>query len=855
MTFHHFLSHQLSRLFPTDNVVQNRYKAFMQLLEHDRKAHEAMAELEEIYYNQVPIDFKALQEKYNGLSRTVAQIISSLCTVSSKSYPDLQQFYRMIDGFGRHLFSENLPDLSPPFAVTLEDAICATPELTGGKAAALSALGDLPDVVTPKGFAVTVRAFNYFLDTNRLREPIDALLAELSPLSSESLENTSEDIIHMLQQAIIPPQIESEILEMVKQLWPACKEDIRFAVRSSALGEDDTISFAGQYRSLLNVSPKNILGAWRKVIESKYSPRALNYRIQCGFLDTETPMGVLVLEMIDPEISGVMYTRAPETLEKDDINIHAVYGLGELMVDGRVVPEITTVARKEPLRIRSRENGGQTYQILPSSKGGTCRASLDDSKADRHVMDDHLALSLAKTGMLLEEQLGVPQDVEWCVSKQGTVLLLQSRPLHTRMVEEEKILECTFEDIETPLVASGGQTACAGIASGLVKHIKEARDLDRFPSGGILVASHALPDYARIIGHVNAVVTEEGSLAGHFASVAREFGVPFIVGMEKAMEKIPDNERVTVNAIEKKVFPGRIKELLNNPCATPLPLSDSPYMRRFSFLMRFVSPLELTDPAAKNFTPSGCRSLHDIIRYCHETAVNSMFQIGSNRWFNTRGIKKLHVGIPIKINVLDVGGGLSGSAVPQKNITSTQIKSPPMNAVLKGLLHPDIEWGDFSHFNWEEHDRLVMNGGIISPDNAMFASHAILARDYANLNLKFGYHFVIVDALCSETRDENQIRFRFSGGGANLEKRILRARFLNRILSWLDFSVTVKHDLVDGIFVSGDMEKCMDKLDMTGRLLGATRLMDMYLKTEDQIDLFVEKFKNGIYHYSKGLSG
>jgi pyruvate,water dikinase len=595
--------------------------------------------------------------------------------------------------------------------------------------------------------------------------------------------------------------------------------------------------------------------AWRKVIESKYSPRALSYRVQCGFLDVETPMGVLVLEMINPDISGVMYTKTPVELQNDDINIHSVYGLGELLVDGRVMPEIIFVKREDSPLIRKRKRGNQTHKIIPSSKGGTCLVEVATGSADPKpkVLDDHFAVSLAKIGITLENLFNEPQDVEWCIKKDGTILLLQSRPLQTHVVEEEKILECTFDDVEDRKIASGGQTACRGIVSGLTKHVKENKDIDEFPLGGILIATHALPDFAQILDRVGAVVTEEGSLASHFASVAREFGVPFIVGIEKAMEKIPDNTVVTVNAIERKIFKGRVEALLDNPCAQPRPLSASPFMRRFSFLMRFVSPLELVDPAAKNFTPTGCRSLHDIIRYSHETAINSMFQIGSNRWFNTRGVKKLDINIPVKMNVLDVGQGICDSAVGEKIIKRNQIKSLPMNAVLKGLLHPDIVWGPFSHFNWEEHDRLVMNGGIISPDNAMFASHAILAGDYANLNLKFGYHFVIVDALCSETLPDNQIRFRFSGGGASMEKRILRAEFLGRILSWLDFKVNIKHDLIDGLFVSSDMSKCIEKLDMVGRLLGATRLMDMYLKTDDQVNRFVQDFKNGIYHYTNGV--
>jgi pyruvate,water dikinase len=134
----------------------------------------------------------------------------------------------------------------------------------------------------------------------------------------------------------------------------------------------------------------------------------------------------------------------------------------------------------------------------------------------------------------------------------------------------------------------------------------------------------------------------------------------------------------------------------------------------------------------------------------------------------------------------------------------------------------------------------------------MFASHAIVSHDYTNLNLKFGYHFVIIDALLEDQTQNNSILFRFSGGGADLSKRKLRADFLTRILQNLDFEVIRKSDLVDAEFTTTDRETAVEKLDMLGRLLGATRLMDMYLKDTSMVDRFVDDFMNGKYHFGKG---
>ena len=133
----------------------------------------------------------------------------------------------------------------------------------------------------------------------------------------------------------------------------------------------------------------------------------------------------------------------------------------------------------------------------------------------------------------------------------------------------------------------------------------------------------------------------------------------------------------------------------------------------------------------------------------------------------------------------------------------------------------------------------------------MFASHAIVSDDYANLHLKFGYHFVIVDALFDRQTKDNVILFRFSGGGADLSKRILRANFISRILQSLDFDVIQKSDLVDAEFMSADRKTAAEKLDMLGRLLGATRLMDMVLKDAAMVDRFADDFLNEKYHFGK----
>jgi pyruvate,water dikinase len=290
--------------------------------------------------------------------------------------------------------------------------------------------------------------------------------------------------------------------------------------------------------------------------------------------------------------------------------------------------------------------------------------------------------------------------------------------------------------------------------------------------------------------------------------------------------------------------------MVESPCARVNLIIDSPFMRKLNYIMSFVTTLELVDPESQSFVPQGCRSFHDIIRFSHEKAVQEMFHISDKRMRKIGGAKKLQTSIPMQFIVLDVGGGLRPGLENKKEIRIDDVANHAMQALFQGLSHPDIHWGSLIHFDWAEHDRIIMSGGIISPKATMFASHAVLSDDYMNLNLRFGYHFVIVDALCCAEAEDNYVLFRFSGGGADVDQRALRANFLSQVLRRLDFEVNKTSDLVDARLSGTNAKTTLEKLDILGRLLGATRLMDMYLNENSQVGQFVEDFMNGRYHFA-----
>ena len=836
-------------MFSPGTVLREKYEAFKSLLAHDKCAHEVIAELEETYYNQIRVDFQVIAKKYDRLSESVSGIVEELSKMCPYRYLNLKDYFKKLDFYIRFMLAPPEINLSPPFTVQLDKISSDDRLLVGGKALHLSVIKTDLKLPIPGGFVITTNAFFYFVEHNDLRKLIDEKLAGLDIYSISSLDHTSDDLVALIMNSRIPPDMENAILNEFKACQWTKNREVRIAMRSSAVCEDEQSSFAGQYLTVLNVTEENILDAYKKVIASKYSPGALYYRINYGLSDIETPMAVLALEMVDATASGIVYTQDIDDPTSNYLNIHSIWGLGELLVKGEVSPDVITVTKEQTPTIVMEKTGVKHKQMILTQSGSIDIVPVLDNKKQIRSIGRDSVLSLAKWGIELERFYGEPQDIEWCKNHSGRLFILQSRSLKIKEMFTDQE-ECTFDNIKNAVLLSGGETASSGIGTGCVFKIDRKSDLERLPKGAVLVARNASPDYVTVMDRINAVVTDTGSAAGHFSSVAREFGVPTLVNTDVATTHLLPEKEITVHADGKVVYDGIVSSLMEHPCAQRNLISNSPFMRKLRYVISFVSPLKLVDPASKSFKPEGCRSLHDIIRFSHERAIQEMFFMGDRKGGRKKGAKKLISKIPMLFYVLDVGGGMDHKRTREKEVSMDAIISAPMRAVFSGLAHPDIHWSEFTHFDWEEYDKIVMSGGIISADSARFGSYAVLSSDYLNLNLRFGYHFVILDTICTDKAEENHILFRFSGGGGDPYGKSLRAGFIGGVLERLGFMVDIKGDLVDGQFKVGDQEAILEKLDMVGRLLGATRLMDMYLKDAGRIEGFVDDFMNGRYDFS-----
>ena len=850
MLFNNLFKYWTYQLLAPGKVLKEKYAAFKSLLDHDKRAHELMAELEEIYYQSQKRDFSAVQRLCADLSGRVAGIVDDMGRICPGDYPDLLSFFRKIDAYIRFMTEPQTPASTPPYTMDLADIGPADLHIAGGKALNLGIAMNTLGLPVPRGFVITTSAFHRFIEFNGLRKIIDDRLSVVDIEASGLLDALSKEIRQRVMAATVPPDIEDAMQKRLAAIAPSSSNAPGIAVRSSAVGEDSRASFAGQYATVLNVKQDNLSAAYKEVVAGKYTPEALHYRISYGFSDDETAMAALALTMIDARTSGVMYTADLEDPDAGNMKVHAVWGLGDRLVSGQTPADVFSLSKSPSPCVLDKRSAAKQFQTVGGKSGHLQTRRLPSEQSTALSLEDSEAVLLAKWGMALENSFQQPQDIEWAIDRSGRAFILQTRPLRTAGADEPEAPVCIFDDIEEDLLLQGGEKASSGIAAGAVHNLTTATDVNTVPHRAVLVARNALPQYAKLISRVSAIITDAGSSAGHLASVAREFKVPALVNTGEASAVLPHGRQVTVNVDDKSVYAGTVRQMLKSPCAKIDLVVDSPFMRKLRYILKFVSLLGLEDPEDAAFNPRNCRSLHDIIRYSHEMAIREMFHISDNRLRKLGFAKKLATPIPMQFYVLDVGRGLKEGAVSNREIVIEDVRNPAMRALWDGLTHPDIHWGALQHFDWEAHDRIVMSGGIASPKAAMFASHAVVSEDYMNLNLKFGYHFVIVDAMCGAEDADNIVQFRFSGGGTEMEQRMLRAAFLKRVLQRLAFEVNVKSDLVDGLLKGTSMETCLNGLNMLGRLLGATPLMDMYLKDEGMVESFVDDFMQGRYRFT-----
>ncbi|MBU1053231.1 MAG: pyruvate, water dikinase [Proteobacteria bacterium] len=823
--------------------LQFLFRTFRELLIYNNKALDLMADMGEKLSGDYLFDKQYIESIINQLEDVVYKIIYDLNLITPKKHLHLFDVFEKakIDIRGELNSQFTLP--KGEYVYSISDLTKEMTDLAGEKMATLGELANRLDLNVSKGFIISTYSFKQFIEYNRLEELV-APLCE-GKFNQEVMEKKAKELKIKIMQAKIPPEIRKSIHKKLS----SCKNKSsnRWAVRSSAVGEDSQISYAGQYITVLNVPSSQIESAYKEVVASLFSPQVITYRNEMGIKQQEMAMAVGCLPMLSPVVSGVIYTADPNGLEGEEVIISACWGLGKIVVDGEMEVDQYKVSKTSPYTVLWQHIGRKTKQYALAKDSGIKLVPVPDQKQRISCLDESRMHELIEGAIRIEQYMKSFQDIEWSIDKNGHIVYLQARSLQLSEKNElDKNRLVTAAKNYPVILKDKGVVASRGIGAGTVFQVRTEEDTQYFPRGAVLVLKHTSPRMSKIVPLASAVVTDIGAVTGHMATICREFRVPTIVDTSHATQILKTGMEVTVDAEENIVYQGIIKELLTAQLIEKIPYEETYEFKLLRRLLKKVSTLHLTDPQSNEFDPAHCRTFHDIIRFAHEMAVRKIAQgIQPRQLSFIHSLTKLKLNIPLNLTVIDTGGGIK-KGISSNEISLKELSCEPLLILLKALTAPGV-WQyqpvnlDFKGFM----SSFTSNRSSQSLPDRININLAIISKEYINLNLGLGYHFNMVDGNMSDDRNNNYIYFRFFGGVTEISRRTRRVKVLARILEKNDFSVELKGELIIARIKKIDRPQMEDKFRLIGRLIGYTRQLDVQLRNENDIDLFANQFLNG----------
>ncbi|MFZ3301309.1 MAG: phosphoenolpyruvate synthase [Microgenomates group bacterium] len=440
-----------------------------------------------------------------------------------------------------------------PLVIDFKDIDKDSLELVGGKGANLGEMTKAGFPV-PGGFAVTVPAYDLFLKENDISTKIYEILGVTDVEDPAQLESASRKIQKIVNTARFPDQVFKDLVKSYKKMSGTFSKAL-VAVRSSATAEDlPGMSFAGQQATFLNIKGEaNLQVAVRECWASLFTPRAIYYRVQNKIKHEKVGISVIVQKMVQSEVSGIMFSIDPVTNRKDRIIIDAVWGLGEMIVQGSYIPD-HYVVQKDTFAILSKEVNDQKMQYVKNGQE-TKEIAVPKKLQDKVKLTDDQIITLGKISQKLQDHYYFPQDSEWALEK-GKLYIVQTRPITT--IEKTTVVnnEAKSTVVQETAPILKGISASPGIGSGVVKILKSPKEIDKIKTGDVLVAPMTSPDYVPAMKKASAIVTNEGGMTSHAAIVSREMGIPCVVGTKTGTKTLNEGDIVTVNGSTGEIYMG-----------------------------------------------------------------------------------------------------------------------------------------------------------------------------------------------------------------------------------------------------------------------------------------------------------
>jgi pyruvate, water dikinase len=819
------------------------FSRFRKVLDDNNRALEIITDMGDTLGGDYLFDIQYVKRSYADLHAAVGDSLLDFDVLTHDRYPKLRGKFRDIDERITHVIDET--------ARAVKDLVVFYEHITGdmvreigGKNANLAEIKNALKLNVPDAFAVTTRAFDAYIDHNRIFEKIrhaqNAAQVSTSPL---------HEVHELILKGDMPPDLHRAIDKAVSKISSRCRGKCSLAVRSSAGEEDGDFSFAGQFETVLNVPLETsaVENAYRTVIASLFSETSLIYQKKLGYDISDMKMAVACVVMVDADTSGVLYS-IDQQGNPNTMIINSTWGLGTSVVEGQTDADLYRVNKTGNGEIIETRIGTKDSMVIGSAQGGVTAVSTPDEKQIRSSLDHRQIVELSRLALRIERHFRRPQDIEWAFDNQGRAFILQARPL--RLADDETRTDVADEgepDAQV-LLKNSGLTVQNGVAAGKVFVLKNINELDSIPKGSILVARHDSSHFVRVMTDVSAIITDMGTPTSHMAALCREFRIPTVVNAGNATRLLAHGREITIQVENEgaTIYDGLVRQIVEHARNNSIKMDELLEFRKKRYLLRYIAPLNLVDPLRDEFTPHACKTMHDILRFIHEKSVAELIEAAQS------GVKGgavlLDLTIPAGITVIDIGGGLD-SALRGDHVTAEQVASLPLRAVISGMTRPGIWRSEAIPLNVNDFMSSMLRMPDIMSDGGgrVESNMAVISREYANISLKFGYHFIILDCFCSENRRNNHIYFRFTGGATDMTKRSRRLQLIAEILGEYGFNIKTKGDLIVARLANIGRDEAESVLDQLGRLISYTRQLDAVLNDDHAVKRYARNFLDGIY--------
>jgi pyruvate, water dikinase len=839
----------------------SRSQAFARVLEANNKALEIMSDLEEALRGRSIFGMSFVRASATAVGVNVFKLVRALTELEPGRYDALFARLAAIQAGIDEALSRRAQVHDVPLVLRLDEIDRNSSDHTGGKMANLGDMRSRIGLPVPDGFVITAAGYEAFMAAGDLQAEINARLqalpegvpgpkapgqsapAERGEHSLDARFRLASEIQQRIIGAPVPEPLATAIMDAFERLCADSGGPVRVSLRSSALGEDAAgTTFAGQFKSLLNVPRENLLSAYKEIVASKHTLHAMTYRLNRGIRDEDVAMCVGCMTLVDARAGGVMYSRNPLNVRDASVVINAVFGLPTAVVDGTTPTDLFVVdpaGANAPASVRERVIKRKDTRTVPDQGEGLRREAVDEAQAALPSLSDAEACELARLAGVLEDAYGGPQDIEWAVDHAGRVFLLQCRPLQQMAAADGAASSSRPVAPGAVELFAGGVTASPGVGFGPVFVARREVDALRFPEGAVLVTPMALPRWAALLSRASALVTEQGGITGHLANVAREFGVPALFDVAEASTRFAEGQNLTVDALGRRIYAGRVDELLAQAEPLPSVMAGSPVFETLREATKLILPLNLTDPEAPGFRIGNCATYHDITRYAHEMSVRDMFEFGTRHGLASQASKQLVCDVPMQWWIINLDDGFTRE-IPERFVRLEDIASPPMLAIWEGIIAvpwagpPAASAGSMMGVFMQAtmNPELGEGGGGAFSERNVF----MISKRYACLNSRFGFHFTTIEAMLSEGDFDSYAGFKFSGGAADERRRVLRAELIGEVLEQFDFQVKLRGDNLFAKVESRRHGYILERLRILGYLLVHTRQIDMAMADRGAAD-------------------